>query len=137
MKSIRWLADASLDDTGSVVGKGANLGGVSAANRVRVAVRSSATNEDGADARGERQYAPRCTASARPTRAHGGDGPMKTLVIYESMYGNTRQIAEAIADTIEDACAVPVRAVDDGELSRAARVVVGGPTHAFGMSRPR
>ena len=61
---------------------------------------------------------------------------MKTLVIYESMYGNTRQIAEAIADTIEDACAVPVRAVDDGELSRAARVVVGGPTHAFGMSRP-
>ena len=61
---------------------------------------------------------------------------MSTLVIYESMFGNTRQIAEAIADSLDDARAVPLAAVDDAELAGAARVVVGGPTHAFGMSRP-
>lgn len=63
-------------------------------------------------------------------------GAMKTLVIYESMYGNTREIAEVIADEMADAHAVPVSEVDAHELAAADRVVVGGPTHAFGMSRP-
>lgn len=61
---------------------------------------------------------------------------MKTLVIYESMYGNTRKVAEAIAEAMSDAHAVRVSAVDTDELAAADRVVVGGPTHAFGMSRP-
>lgn len=61
---------------------------------------------------------------------------MKTLVIYESMYGNTRKVAEAIAEAMTDAHVVRVSAVDAGELAAADRVVVGGPTHALGMSRP-
>jgi hypothetical protein len=64
---------------------------------------------------------------------------MRALVVFESMFGNTRQIAEAVADGLSGA--VPTDLV---EVSRApARipgdvdlVVVGGPTHAFGMTRP-
>src|SRR5262245_35825089 len=61
---------------------------------------------------------------------------MRTLVVYESMYGNTRKVAEAVAGEMVDAHAVQVSAIDGEELANAGRVVVGGPTHAFGMSRP-
>jgi hypothetical protein len=59
---------------------------------------------------------------------------MGALIIYESMYGNTRAIAEAIAEGWgEDARACPVRDAgappDDLEL-----LVVGGPTQIHGMS---
>ncbi|HET8928351.1 MAG TPA: flavodoxin domain-containing protein [Microbacterium sp.] len=63
---------------------------------------------------------------------------MRALVVYESMFGNTRQVAEAIADgmadgaevTITDVADAPERVPDDVDI-----VVVGGPTHAFSMSR--
>ena len=64
---------------------------------------------------------------------------MHALVVYESMYGNTRLIAEAVArgltahakvDTTEVAVA-PKEIPADIDL-----LVVGGPTHAFSMSRP-
>lgn len=64
---------------------------------------------------------------------------MRALVIYESMYGNTRSIAESIVAGMADAGvtaelfevgAAPPRVPDDVDL-----VVVGGPTHAFGLSR--
>jgi flavorubredoxin len=65
---------------------------------------------------------------------------MKTLVVYESMYGNTRAVAQAIADGMgpsEDVQVVEVAAAPlvlpvDVEL-----LVVGGPTHVHGMSRRR
>jgi flavodoxin len=68
------------------------------------------------------------------------EAAMKTLVVYESMYGNTRAIAEAIATGIG-----PVGEVEITEVSAAPQtppadvelVVVGGPTHAHGMSRPQ
>lgn len=59
------------------------------------------------------------------------------LVVYESMYGNTRAIAEAIGTGI----GADTRVVEVGELTGRAEaieadlLVVGGPTHAFGMSR--
>lgn len=64
---------------------------------------------------------------------------MRALVVFESMFGNTRQIAEAVAGGLSGA--VPTDLV---EVSRAPAqipgdvdlVVVGGPTHAFGMTRP-
>lgn len=64
---------------------------------------------------------------------------MRALVVFESMFGNTRKIAEAIADglapwldvEIVEAGAAPPAIADDIDL-----VVVGGPTHTFGMSRP-
>ena len=63
---------------------------------------------------------------------------MRALVVYESMFGNTRTIAEAISDGLAahlDVSAVEVSAApttigDDVDL-----LVVGGPTHAFSLSR--
>ncbi|MFJ9608402.1 flavodoxin family protein [Kitasatospora sp. NPDC101176] len=65
---------------------------------------------------------------------------MHTVIVYESMYGNTREIAEAIAEGVHEAD--PSAAVDclpvaeaDGDLARSADLlVVGGPTHMRGMS---
>ena len=62
----------------------------------------------------------------------------RALVVFESMFGNSEVVARAIAEGLSDK--VPVRVVraapdlvveDDVEL-----LVVGGPTHAFGMTRP-
>jgi flavodoxin len=62
---------------------------------------------------------------------------MKAVVIYESMYGNTHQIANAIGEGLRSAADVVVVPVGeaDAELVKSADVViVGGPTHAHGMS---
>ena len=62
---------------------------------------------------------------------------MKAVVIYESMYGNTHLIAEAIAEGLRphgDVTVVPVEAATAEHLEGADLVVVGGPTHAHGMS---
>lgn len=64
---------------------------------------------------------------------------MHVLVIYESMYGNTRHVAEAIARGIDEVATVrTVAAADakDEDLDAVDLVVVGGPTHVHGMSRP-
>lgn len=63
---------------------------------------------------------------------------MQALVVFESMFGNTQVIAKAVADglssrigtDIVEVGAAPEVMDDDVEL-----LVVGGPTHAFGMSR--
>src|SRR5947199_3704204 len=64
---------------------------------------------------------------------------MRAVVVFESMFGNTRTIAEAVADGISTL--LPVDLVEVGRAPRVlpddvALLVVGGPTHAFGMSRP-
>ena len=63
---------------------------------------------------------------------------MQAVVVYESMFGNTRAIADAIgvglADTF-DVVVVPVAQADQAQVSDADLVVVGGPTHVHGMSR--
>lgn len=60
---------------------------------------------------------------------------MRALVVYESMYGNTRQIAEAIAGAL-GGTTVPVAEATAERVADADLVVIGGPTHMFGMSRP-
>lgn len=63
----------------------------------------------------------------------------RALVIYESMYGNTEQIAKAIGEGLADSRTVEVLEVGtapSGLLHDVGLIVVGGPTHAFGMSRP-
>lgn len=65
---------------------------------------------------------------------------MKIVIVYESMFGNTRQVAEAIADGVRDAALVSVVNVNDitpPVLANADVVVVGAPTHAHSLSRPQ
>lgn len=64
---------------------------------------------------------------------------MRTLVLYESMYGNTHVIAEAIADGIRPSSEVrvlPAREATSELVTWADLVIVGGPTHARGMPSP-
>ena len=63
---------------------------------------------------------------------------MRALVVYESMFGNTRAVALAVAKGLEKWVAVDVAEVGSAPTVRedeVALLVVGGPTHAFGMSR--
>lgn len=63
---------------------------------------------------------------------------MRVLVVYESMFGNTEQIAHAVAAGLAEEMEVAVAAVHEAPIEPAADVgllVVGGPTHAFSMSR--
>jgi hypothetical protein len=63
---------------------------------------------------------------------------MHAIVVYESMYGNTRHVAEAIARGVDDsgtAHVVPVSMAEAATLADFDLVVVGGPTHVHGMSR--
>ena len=65
-------------------------------------------------------------------------GRMNALVVYESMYGNTEQIARAIGNGLAERTTVEVIEVGIAPTALAPDVgiiVVGGPTHAFGMSR--
>src|SRR5215472_15079647 len=62
---------------------------------------------------------------------------MRVLVVYESMYGNTRRIAEAIGSGLgTNFDVVPVREATPDRVATADLLVVGGPTHVRGMSRP-
>jgi hypothetical protein len=64
---------------------------------------------------------------------------MRAIVIYESMYGNTRQIAESIAEGLSaaaDTAVVPVSKLAPDTVAGADLIVVGGPTHMLGLSGP-
>lgn len=64
---------------------------------------------------------------------------MRALVVYESMFGNTEAVARAVGGGIQESMAidiVEVGAAPDVVPEDVALLVVGGPTHAFGMSRP-
>jgi Flavodoxin len=64
---------------------------------------------------------------------------MRTLVVFESMFGNTERIARAIAAGLEkyaDVETYEVHAVPPQAVQTADLIVAGGPTHAFSMSRP-
>ena len=62
---------------------------------------------------------------------------MKTLLVYESMWGNTKTVAETIAGALgDDATLVEVRGAPTTLPPDIDLLVVGGPTHAFSMSRP-
>ena len=70
---------------------------------------------------------------------------MHALVVFESMFGNTEVIARAIAEGLagdaDDAVGATVAVVEVGAVptkipAGVDLVVVGGPTHAHGMSKP-
>jgi hypothetical protein len=61
------------------------------------------------------------------------------IVVYESMFGNTRTIAEAVAEGLSSRMPTDIHEVGAAPSTVGEDVgllVVGGPTHAFGMSRP-
>ena len=62
---------------------------------------------------------------------------MRALIVYESMYGNTHEVAEKIGKGLEelgDTQIVPVHDATPDLMAWAEFVVVGGPTHAHGMT---
>lgn len=63
---------------------------------------------------------------------------MKTLIVYESLWGNTETVARAVAAGLREAGDVEVVEVGDAPVVPSADydlVVAGGPTHAFSMTR--
>lgn len=63
---------------------------------------------------------------------------MRALVVYESMFGNTKAVAHAIAKGLETWAVVDVVEVNAAPTvfgEDVSLLVVGGPTHAFGLSR--
>src|SRR5260221_8660236 len=67
---------------------------------------------------------------------------MRAIVVYESLFGRTREVAEAGAEGLQAAApgaAVDCRPVVDAgpALGQVDLLVVGGPTHFLGMSSQR
>ena len=64
----------------------------------------------------------------------------RALVIFESMFGNTRTIAEAVAEGLSSRFVTDLAEVSTAPPRIAegcSLVVLGGPTHAFGLTRAR
>lgn len=65
---------------------------------------------------------------------------MKILVVFESLFGNSHKIAEAVADGLKAARPeaevelVHVGSASAEQVASAELLVVGGPTHNLGMS---
>ena len=63
---------------------------------------------------------------------------MKALVVYESMFGNTERVARAVAEGLAGRVEVETTNVTAAPaVSGVDLLVVGAPTHAFGLSRPQ
>jgi len=63
---------------------------------------------------------------------------MRALVVYETLWGNTERVARAIAERLGEGADVDVVDSDAAPTSVDGYhlVMVGGPTHAFSMTRP-
>jgi hypothetical protein len=64
---------------------------------------------------------------------------MRALIVYESMFGNTRALANAVADGLATGATTSVVAVTEAPTVVGPDIdllVVGGPTHALSLSRP-
>lgn len=62
---------------------------------------------------------------------------MKTLIVYDSFFGNTEQVAQTIASTLDPLQEVTVLRVDKmkvADLKGVQLLVVGSPTRAFSPS---
>jgi hypothetical protein len=61
---------------------------------------------------------------------------MRAAVVYESWFGNTRLLAEAVAEVLDEEGEVELLSVDDSppDLEAIDLLVVGAPTHVHGLS---
>lgn len=65
---------------------------------------------------------------------------MRSVVVYESMYGNSRRVAQRVGDVLSQAgpaSVVPVSGATRDLVAAADLLVVGGPTHVHSMSSAR
>lgn len=64
---------------------------------------------------------------------------MKSLVVYESWFGNTKELAQVIADALGEVGEAKLITVDDPlpEVDDFDLLVVGAPTHVHGLSSGR
>jgi len=63
---------------------------------------------------------------------------MTALLVYESMFGNTELVSRAIAEGVGNHLAIGLVAVgdiDNYSTTDTSLLIVGGPTHAFSMTR--
>jgi flavodoxin len=63
---------------------------------------------------------------------------MKAVVLYESLYGNTEAVARAIAEGLAPIGEVALAGfgeLPEGAADEADLVVLGGPTHGWGMTK--
>jgi hypothetical protein len=62
----------------------------------------------------------------------------KAVVLYESLFGNTERVARAIADGLRQSTDVSLANFGEvpGETAGADLIVLGGPTHGWGMTKP-
>ncbi|MFC4783822.1 flavodoxin family protein [Nocardioides sp. MAHUQ-72] len=65
---------------------------------------------------------------------------MKTVIVFESMFGNTEQLAREIGDGLAaeggQVALADVRHVRPADFVGCDLVVIGAPTHALSLSRP-
>lgn len=65
---------------------------------------------------------------------------MRAVVVYESMYGNTHSLADAIGAGLrgpgDEVDVVPVHDATNAVLAGADLLVAGGPTHVHSLTRP-
>jgi hypothetical protein len=63
---------------------------------------------------------------------------MRALIVFESMFGNTKLIADSIGQGLSSYADTRVLEVGAApkHLGDVDLVVAGGPTHAFGLTRP-
>src|SRR3954453_13850215 len=85
-------------------------------------------------------HAATCPVVAVPVRCNDQWGEvMKALLVDESMFGNTEKVARAVAAGLAESLEVELREVSTAPEQVTGLVdliVVGGPTHAFSLSRP-
>lgn len=63
---------------------------------------------------------------------------MQVLIVYDSVFGNTRRIAAAIGKAIaskDDVKTIPVDEFKSGDLTGVGLLIVGSPTRAFKPTR--
>jgi len=70
-----------------------------------------------------------------------GDSRMgRAVVVYDTKFGNTERLANALAEGLKkqgvEVDCVKVDVVDVSKLADYGLLVVGGPIHAFGISKP-
>jgi flavodoxin len=79
-----------------------------------------------------------CGISALGIQLVKRSGVMNALVVYFSKFGNTKKVAEAIAETLRSAASVRVMNIDRltaSDLEEVHLVVMGTPTHRMNLPK--